>query len=129
MADKDGTQIRLHRDTKGEVRPIEGVSPNLGIKVEIKPLTYGESRLYKSFGEALFEWTDEDKMNLINNNVVTADGNVVKIKDLDDLYENFDAWTVEDLVQAVFMYSGMGRLYRPSGAEGNAGNEAQPDGS
>ena len=124
MTDKT---IRLHRDTKGEIRPLAGVSPNLGIQVEVKPLTYGESRLYKSFGDALFEWTDEDKMNLINNNIVTADGKEVKIKDLDDLYENFDAWTIEDLVQAIFLYSGMGRLYSPEDNEGNAENEEKQD--
>ena len=119
--------IRLHRDTKGEVRPLGGVSPNLGIQVEVKPLTYGESRLYSSFGDALFEWTDEDKMNLINNNIVTADGKAVEIKDLDDMYENFDAWTIEDLVQAVFLYSGMGRLYSPDDNEGNAVDEVEQD--
>lgn len=120
-------QIRLHRDTKGEIRPLGGVSPNLGIAVEVRPLTYGESRLYKSFGDALFEWSDEDKMNLINNNIVTADGKAVEIKDLDDMYTNFDAWTIEDLVQAIFLYSGMGRLYGPDDNEGNAENEVIQD--
>jgi len=124
---EDTKNIRLHRNTKGEIRPLAGVSPNLGITVEVKPLTYGESRLYESFGEALFSWSDEDKMNLINNNIITADGKEIKIKDLDDLYENFDAWTIEDLVQAIFMYSGMGRLYGPDDDEGNAEDEVKQD--
>lgn len=125
---KTKQSLRLHRDTKGEIRTITGVSPNLGIEVEVLPLTYGASRLIKSFGESLYEWTDEDKIFLINNNIVQASGEQVEIKDRADLYENFDAWVIEDLLQAVFIYSGMGRLYSPE-SEGNVEGEAEEESS
>lgn len=111
---------RLRRDSKGEVQPIGGISPTLGIKVEVKPLNYGESRKLESFGEALFDWSDEDKVFVLNTCLVSPK---LDIKDVDDLHENFDAWTIEDLVQAVFFYSGMGRLYDAEN-EGNVESEA-----
>jgi Mg2+ and Co2+ transporter CorA len=103
--------------------PIEGITPSIGIPVEVLPLTYGQSRMYKSFGESLFNWTDEEKMKLINDHIVTANNTEIHIKDLDDMYDNYDAWTVEDLVQAVYIFSGLGRLYEGE-PEGNVGREA-----
>lgn len=123
MPKEDNTTIRLHRDESGKVEAIAGLTPTLGIDVEIMPLTYGQSRKLKSFGEPLYEWTDEDKMTLINHHIAKANGKEIHIADLDDMYENFDAWTIEDLVQAVFFYSGLGRLYDPGLAK-NAVSEA-----
>ena len=108
--------LRIHRDENGAVHPIEGVSPMLSIPVKIVPLSYGASRKLESFGEALSDWSDEDKIYVINNHVAEPE---IHIKDEDDLYDGFEAWTIEDLMQAVFLYSGLGRLYDPSVAEGN----------
>lgn len=118
--------LRLRRDEDGELMALDGVSPTLGIKVEVVPLTYGKSRTFKSFGQALNEWTDEEKCQLIREhirspNVRDDDGNL----SVEDMLENFDAWTIEDLVQAVAVYSGLSRLFEdPGDTEGNADSEA-----
>jgi len=119
---KKDLTFRLHRDKDGNVMSIEGITPTLGIPVEVLPLTYGQSRMYKSFGESLFNWTDEEKIKLINEHIVTANEQEIHIKDVGDLYDNYDAWTVEDFVQAVYIFSGMGRLYEGED-EGNAVSE------
>jgi len=119
--DKKTKSVRLHRDSKGEVRPIEGVSPNLGITVKVSPLTYRTSRRLESFGEPLFNWSDEDKIYALNHHLVEPEMN---IKDVDDLYDDFDGWVVEDLLQAIFLYSGMARLFEDP-SEGNVGGEAE----
>jgi hypothetical protein len=117
--------IRLSRNDKGEVRPIKGVSPNLGIEVEVIPLTYGASRKIESFGEALFEWSDEDKIAVLNEHIHFPP---MEIRDVKDLHESFDAWAIEDLMQAVFLYSGMGRLFvQDEETEGNVEGEAEEE--
>lgn len=121
--DKKEVSVRLHRDSKGEIRLIGGVSPNLAIEVEILPLTYGVSRKLESFGEALYDWSDEDKITVLNDHVITPE---IHIDGLDDLYDNFDAWIIEELLQSVFLYSGMGRLYGED-TEGNVEGEDQPE--
>lgn len=114
--------IRLSRNDKGEVSPIKGISPNLGIEVEVIPLTYGASRKLESFGEPLFEWSDEDKVYVLNNHIHFPP---MEIRDVEDLHESFDAWAVEDLMQAIFLYSGMGRLFeQDEDSEGNVEGEA-----
>ena len=116
-------KLRIHRDEHGLIMPIDGVSPMLAIPVKIAPMTYGQSRKYESFGEALEDWSVEDKIAVINTHVVEPE---IEIKDEDDFYENFEAWTVLDLLQSVFFYSGMGRLYSPEIAEGNLPSEDSP---
>ena len=112
--------IRLHRNAKGELRPVPGVSPNLAIEVEVLPLTYGASRRLKSFGEALFDWSDEDRITVINEHLIWPKLNIL---DEDDLQDNFDGWVIEDLLQAIFLYSGMARLYEDPDIEGNVPSE------
>lgn len=123
MAKKDKdlklTSLKLHRDSKGKIRPIEGMSPLLGMPVEILPLTYGESRNLGSFGMAIQDWSIEDKITLINDHIVVPK---VHIEDEDDLLNNYDAWTVEDLIHAVITLSGLGRFYSPED-EGNVEDE------
>lgn len=121
---KRNPTIRLSRDPDGGVSPISGISPNLGIEVEVIPLTYGASRKLESFGEALFNWSDEDKIYVLNNHIKYPP---MEIRDVKDLHEGFDAWAIEDLMQAVFLYSGMGRLFEPS--EGNVEGEAEEENS
>lgn len=122
MSDKESkpVNLRLRRNKEG-VTPVEGVSPNLAIPVKIKPMTYGDSRSYKSFGDPLFSWTDEEKVRCINEHVVEPE---IEIEDVDDLNNSFDAWTIEELMQAIFVYSGMARLFEAD-EEGNeeAGEE------
>ena len=119
--------LRLLRDSKGEIRPIGGISPTLAIDVEVIPITYGQSRNLESFGEALYEWSDEDKLLVLQNHLKSPE---LDIRDVEDMHENFDGWVIEDLVQAVFFYSGMGRLYglgEDEEAEGNVDSEASTE--
>lgn len=107
--------LKLHRDSKGKIRAIEGLSPLLGFPVEVMPLTYGESRNLLSFGKAIFDWSVEDKITLINEHIVSPE---IHIEDEEDLLDNYDAWTIEDLIHAVITLSGLGRFYS-SDDEGN----------
>lgn len=119
--------LRVRRDSDGNLYPLAGLSPTLGIPVEIIPLTYGESRSYDSFGKALSDWTDEEKARLLREHVKEPN-----IRDDDDEFtvemmrDDFDAWTIEDLFQAVAVYSGLSRLFEdPAGTEGNEEGEAK----
>jgi len=123
VAEKVTVNLRLHRDADGGIHPIEGVSPNLGIEVEVLPLTYGASRKLKSFGDALFDWSDEDRVYVLNNHLKVPD---MQLAGVEDLQDNFDGWVIEDLLQAVFIYSGMARLYDPE-IEGNEVGEDSPE--
>lgn len=108
---KGAPELRLHRDEKGELYSFAAVSPNLAIPVEVLPITYGQSRSIPSFGEEFGKWSDEDKLTLLQKNVLTAYKKPFDApKDLDDMYNNFDALTVEDLVLTVILYSGFGRM-------------------
>jgi hypothetical protein len=120
---KKELDLRVRRDDDGKLFPLVGVSPTLGIEVEIVPLTYGESRSYPSFRKALNEWSDEEKCRLISEhvvkpNVLDKNGELT----VEDMLENFDAWTVEDLVQAVAVYSGLSRLFETEPSDGTEGN-------
>ena len=123
-AEKKQKSYRLRRNPKGEVYHIEGVSPTLGIEVRIQPLTYGDSRNMATFGQPLLKWSDDDKFYILKNNLVEPD---LELQDVEDMLENFDAWTIEDLVQAVAVYSGLARLYDGDGPEGNADSEAEEE--
>ena len=100
--------LRLKRDKDGNLVPIVGKTPNFNHPVKVLPLTYGEARGYESFGELLTDWTPEDRFELISTHIVEPELN---LKDAKDLEENFDPFTVEDLFQAVFMYSGIFQLF------------------
>ena len=113
-------KLRIHRDEHGDVHPIEGISPMLAIPVKIAPMTYGQSRTYESFGSALDDWSVADKIKIINDHVVEPE---IQIESEDDFYDNFEAWTILDLLQAIFFYSGMGRLYGTETAAGNLPSE------
>lgn len=111
--------LKLHRDSEGNLRPIQGISPFLAMDVKVVPLTYGESKSYDSFGKSIYEWSEEDRMRLINEHVVEPE---IEIESVDDMLNNYDAFVIEDLVHAVIIISGLGRLYDPE-SEGNVVGE------
>ena len=60
-------------------------------------------------------WSDEEKLQVLNEHVIEPE---LDIKDVEDMMNEFDPWTIEDLVAAVFLYSGMQRLFDvPEGNE------------
>jgi hypothetical protein len=111
--------LRLKRDKDGNLVPIVGKTPNFGHPIKVLPLTYGEARNYESFGELLTDWTPEDRFKLISTHIVEPK---LDLKDANDLENNFDPFTVEDMFQAVFMYSGIFHLFDEDGNE-KSGNE------
>ncbi len=112
---KEATSLRLKRGADGKLATIEGVSPTMGIDCKILPMTYGQSRQYESFGENVYMWSDEEKLQVLNEHVIEPE---LDIKDVEDMMNEFDPWTIEDLVAAVFLYSGMQRLFDvPEGNE------------
>lgn len=113
MAEKE---LRLKRDDEGNLMPIDGVSPTLGLEVKILPMTYGAARRLDSFGKTLDEYTDEDRFTVITEHVLEPD---LKLKSVDDMVNNFDPFTLDDLFQCVFLYSGIFRLYKRGEEEGN----------
>lgn len=115
--------LRIRRDEAGEVVPVEGVTPNLMMPCVVRPLLYGQARSYESFGEALKDWSTEEKFRILKEQLVFPEFDATDAKDMED---NFDPWTLEDLVQAVFLFSGLGRLYiQDEESEGNADSEAE----
>lgn len=115
--------LRVKRDESGDVLPVEGATPNLMLPCIIRPMLYGESRNYESFGEALNAWSPEEKFRLLKDHLVFPEFDAESVRDME---ENFDPWTLEDLIQAIFFFSGLGRLYVQEDDEpGNAGGEAE----
>jgi len=115
--------LRVKRDKDGAVLPVEGATPNLMLPCLVKPLLYGESRNYESFGEALSDWSPEEKYRLLKEHLVFPDFDAENVEDMEN---NFDPWTIEDLVQAVFFFSGLGRLFiSEDDGQGNARSEAE----
>jgi hypothetical protein len=120
---KKQPHLRLRRNPEGEVYHLDGISPTLGIEVRINPLTYGASRNMETFGQPLLKWSAEDKFYLLTNHLVRPE---LDLESVEDMEENFDAWTIEDLVQAVAVYSGLARLYEDD-TEGNVEGEANEE--
>lgn len=113
-------KLKLHRSEDGRLKTLKGVTPTLGMDIEILPLTYGQSKSFESFGKPLMQWTDEEKCRLINECVETVEGVEWQDIDVDEMEDDFDPWTINDLIQAVAVYSGMGRLFE---ADDGAGKE------
>lgn len=110
MSDEDKeVTLRLRRDEDGNLKPVEGVSPRLGIEVVARPITYGQSRDIEKWGHPIIEWTDEDKAKVLRENLVEPD----EFADVtvEELYRDFEAFQVEDIVQAIAFMSGYGRFF------------------
>lgn len=112
--------LKLHRNEEGDLVPIEGISPMLNMNVKVIPFTYGQSKTYDSFGLSIFEWSEEERMRLINEHVVDPE---IDIESVEDMEENYDAFVIEDLIHAVLIISGMGRFYDPDSAGNVVGEE------
>lgn len=108
--------FRLKRDKDGNLEPIEGKTPNFGHPVKVLPLTYGEARGLDSFGEDLSSWSLEDRFYIVSEHIVEPE---IGAKDPIDMADNYDPFTIEDFFQAVFLYSGIFRLFEAGGEQGN----------
>lgn len=119
MPKEKDIKLRLKRNEDGGLCTVDGISPTLSLPVTLTPMTYGSSRCYDSFGENVYLWSDKDKMDVINKHIVKPE---IHIESVEDMHENFDPWTIEDLVASVFVYSGMSRLFE-NATEGNVVDE------
>lgn len=114
--DTKEVDLRLERDDDGNLKPIEGVTPRLGIEIVARPISFGQSRKIDNWGEAIIHWSDEDKAMVLRENVVEPDD--FDGVTVEELYEDFEAFTVEDVVQAVAFLSGYGRFFEDIDEEG-----------
>jgi len=106
--------LKLARDADGKILPIEGVSPVMGIEVKVLPLTYGASRNYPNFGEPILEWSDEEKAQLLSEQLIEPDlKDETGVLTVEDMMGSYDGWVIEDLVLSVAFYSGLARLHDP----------------
>lgn len=109
--------LRIKRDEDGKIAPVEGTSPQLGYKIKVRPITYGQSKDLDSWGLAIVEWSDEDKLRVLQRNLVEPDDFTDDLT-VEDLRNDFEAFTVEDLVQGVAFMSGYGRFFEDDDGEG-----------
>lgn len=106
----DKLSFVIRRDKSGEVVPIETASPQLFLKVKLLPLTYGESKRFLSFGEAFDSWSDKEQFELLSEHIVEVNGESFEDIEFDD-FMDMEAWVVLDLMQAVALHSGLGRIF------------------
>jgi len=109
---------RLKRDSDGNLVPIESVTPTLNTTIKCLPITWGQSKLWDSFGEPVTQWTDEDKVSLINENLVDPELNGGDDLTVELLESNYEAFFIEDLVHGILMASGLSRILRSKGKDG-----------
>lgn len=114
--------IRIARDEDGNPVPIQGESPLMKIQIKVKPISYGESKRLSSFGDAVVEWDDEDKLYLLRNNLIepNIDDEFEGQMTVENLREDMEAFIVNDLIQGIVMYGGMGRLFADEEGKVNA---------
>lgn len=100
----------VSRDEDGKVKPIEGVTPTLSLPIKLRPLTYGQTVEYPSFHQGILTWSHEDQAKIIRDCVIECDG--VSFEDLteEDL-KGMEAWAIQDVLQAIMLYSGFSRLF------------------
>jgi len=103
--------LRVTRNEDNEIEPVDGESPTLGLPVKVIPITYGQSRKIENFGKPLMQWTTAEKLMVLKENLVEP--SVFREEDVtvEELENDFEAYKVEDLVQAVAVYSGLGHLF------------------
>ncbi len=100
----------LKRDEKGEVAPKRVTSPTLLLDVLLKPMSYGVSKQFLSFGSGFDDWSDDDKCKLLSEHIISVNGESFADITVDDML-NMEAWVVTELIQTVALESGLNRLF------------------
>lgn len=126
MSDEDEKEVslRISRDSSGEVEPIEGVSPNLNIQVKVLPITVAQSYELESWGMPSLRWTAEDKARILRENVIEPSDFGDDLT-AEELKNEFEAFAVDDIVQAVAIYSGYKRFFEEPDVEEGKGQELE----
>lgn len=112
MSEQEDTEVslRIARDEEGNVKPVEGRSPQLNIKVKVLPITVEQSRRMDNWGLPCLKWTLEDKCQILKENVVEPEDFGEDLTP-EELATEFEAYAVDDIVQAVAMHSGYKRFF------------------
>ncbi len=100
----------IRRDATGEIAAKTVTSPTLLLEIKLKPMTYGETKQFLSFGNGFDDWSDEDKWLLLKNHVVSVNGESFEDITLEDVMD-MEAWVATELIQTVALESGLGRLF------------------
>lgn len=110
MKDVTDGGFLITRDESGNPKPVEGVTPQLGMPIKVIPLMYGQTHEYPAFVEGIFNWPLSDQARVIREQVVECNG--ITFDDLDEASLNgMEAWAVQDMLQAIALYSGFSHLF------------------
>lgn len=121
----DFNDFRVSRNEDGEVETVTTESPRMGFKIEMVPLTIGDTYQLEGWGDSSqSDWSLRDKAYMLRNNVVTIDGEDVGLpEDEDDAIEavadGFKPYAVDDVILAIVLNSGLKDMV----GENNEGKE------
>lgn len=104
--------FRVTRNEDDEIDPNEVESPRIGFEVEVIPLTLGDTYNLEGWTKEGQDFTDEDKIYMLRNNVVSVDGESLEVPDDEDeaveyVVNTFSPYLVQDLVDSVQLGSGL----------------------
>lgn len=113
-------EFRFRRSGEDDREVVNGITQALSIDVRVRPLSYGEYRSYDGFGQPVMQWSSADQARLLREHLVEPDLS----EELEDgerldgrtLEEEFEAFEIVDLIQAVVTYSGLHRFFRGNGS-------------
>lgn len=90
----------------GRLVPLEVVTLLMGLKIQVLPVTYGQSLTYKDRLLPPDVWQDEDKCRLIREHVIVPDMSELTVE---KMRSDMDGQMIEDLVMTIGLYSGVRR--------------------
>ena len=121
--DKKKFSFSVSRDNEGNVKPVEGATPLTGMEIKIRPITYGEAKQYKYFGEReLQNWPFEELAKLLRNHVVEVDEQSMEDVTEEDV-AGIEGFALLDILHAITLYSGFGRVFEHMEARADSGKE------
>lgn len=106
MPDDDGyptlDELKISRDSDGEINPVEGETPS-GKSIKIRPMPTGDNERYFGNLEDPTQADYETKAQVFQEFFVRPDLSDVTA---DDVENNMDRATVNDLLVGLMLYSG-----------------------
>lgn len=94
----------IARDDDGNRIPLIATLLRSGRAIMILPVTYGESLQFESREKETHDWSLKDKLMLLRNNVVKPDLSELT---MEQMTNDFDGMLVDEIVEAVLLYSGI----------------------
>ena len=94
--------LKVRRGDDNKVIPIEAVSIYLGFKFMIRPILWRDVEEF-DLSVSAPDWPVEDQIKLLRGHVIEPDMSDLTI---DDVRNEWDPWTLQELVATVVAYSG-----------------------